>query len=62
MIETTLIGNIPERTKLITQMQTPLRSLGTAKNVADVVLALAGNAGDYITGETIRVCGGQKMI
>ena len=62
MIETTLIGNIPEKTKLITQMQTPLRRLGTAKNVADVVLALAGNAGDYITGETIRVCGGQKMI
>ena len=62
MTETTLIGDIPEKTKLITQMQTPLRRLGTVKDVAEVVSSLAGNAGDYITGETIRVCGGQKMI
>ena len=43
-------------------MQTPLRRLATVEDVANVVSALAGRAGDYITGETIRVCGGQKMI
>tara|TARA_B100001123_G_C15194173_1_gene980660 strand:- start:484 stop:1245 length:762 start_codon:yes stop_codon:yes gene_type:complete len=62
MTETSLIGNIPEKTKLVTQMQTPLRRLATVEDVANVVSALAGRAGDYITGETIRVCGGQKMI
>ena len=62
MTETTLIGNISEKTKLVTQMQTPLRRLGTVEDVANVVSVLAGEAGDYITGETIRVCGGQKMI
>ena len=62
MTETTLIGNIPERTKMVTEMQTPLRRLATVKDIASVVSALAGEAGDYITGETIRVCGGQKMI
>jgi 3-oxoacyl-[acyl-carrier protein] reductase len=62
MTETSLIGDIPERTKMVTQMQTPLRRLATVDDIANVVSALVGEAGDYITGETIRVSGGQKMI
>jgi len=62
MTETTLIGDISEKTKIITQMQTPLRRLATVEDIANVVSSLVGKAGNYITGETIRVCGGQKMI
>jgi len=62
MTLTSLLSEIPEKTKLVTKMQTPLRRLGSANDVANVALMLAGEAGDYITGETIRVCGGQKMI
>ena len=47
---------------MVTQMQTPLRRLATVDDIANVVSALVGEAGDYITGETIRVSGGQKMI
>ena len=62
MTETTLIGDISEKTRIITQMQTPLRRLATVEDIANVVSSLIGKAGNYITGETIRVCGGQKMI
>ena len=62
MTETTMLGNLPEKTILVTEAQTPLRRLGNVEDVANVVLALVSGAGDYITGETIRVSGGQKMI
>lgn len=62
MTETTLISNIPERTKMVTSMQAPLRRLAGVDDVANVVSALVGDAGNYITGETIRVCGGQVML
>ena len=42
MTETSLIGNIPERTKMVTQMQTPLRRLATVEDIASVVSALVG--------------------
>jgi 3-oxoacyl-[acyl-carrier protein] reductase len=62
MTETTLIRNIPEKTKLVTQMQAPLRRLASTEDIANVVSFLSSSAGDYITGETIRVCGGQRMV
>ena len=62
MTETTMIGNLPEKTILVTEAQTPLRRLGNVEDVANVVSFLVSEAGDYITGETIRVSGGQKMI
>jgi 3-oxoacyl-[acyl-carrier protein] reductase len=62
MTETTLISDVPDKTKLVTKMQTPLRRLGHVEDIANVALMLMGDAGNYITGETIRVCGGQQMI
>lgn len=62
MTETNLLCNLPEKTKIIKKMQTPLRRLATPNDIANVVSALVSEAGDYITGETIRVCGGQLMI
>ena len=62
MTSTTLIKNIPDKTKLVAQMKTPLRRIARVEDVANVVSSLVGKAGDFITGETIRVCGGLKMI
>jgi 3-oxoacyl-[acyl-carrier protein] reductase len=39
--------------------QIPLQALGGAQVIADTALFLAGN--DYITGEVIRVDGGQLL-
>jgi len=39
----------------------PLGRLGTAEDVADVIVFLASPAGRYLTGETIEVNGGMRM-
>ena len=41
--------------------QIPLGRLGTPMEIAKVVAFLAGDAGGYITGETIHVNGGMYM-
>ncbi|HET8549119.1 MAG TPA: 3-oxoacyl-ACP reductase family protein [Bryobacteraceae bacterium] len=37
---------------------TPLRRIGTPADIGRMVVALAGEAGDFVTGQTIRVDGG----
>jgi 3-oxoacyl-[acyl-carrier protein] reductase len=61
MTDTRLIGDIPEKQRLIAARQTPLRRLATPDDVAGAVAYLASDAADYVTGETIRVNGGQVM-
>ena len=39
----------------------PMGKAGTAQNVADLVLFLAGSGSDYITGQVIGVNGGMAM-
>lgn len=62
MTETELIANVPEKAKMLTAIKTPLRRLAKPEDVADAVSFLASAKSDYITGETIRVNGGQVMI
>lgn len=40
---------------------TPLKKLGEAKDIANIVLFLSSNLSDYITGELIAVDGGMSM-
>lgn len=49
-----------EATKGLMQM-IPMGKTGTAQNVADLVLFLAGSGSDYITGQVIGVNGGMAM-
>lgn len=49
-----------EATKGLMQM-IPMGKAGTAQNVADLVLFLAGSGSDYITGQVIGVNGGMAM-
>lgn len=62
MTETELIADIPEKIRLMTASQTPLRRLAKPEDVAGCISFLASDKSDYLTGETIRVNGGQIMI
>lgn len=61
MIATDLTADIPEKMKLLSAMQTPLRRLATPEDVAGAVSFLASEKSDYLSGEVIRINGGQIM-
>jgi len=62
MVDTPLIADVPEKVRLLSAAQTPLRTLATAEDVANTISFLASDKSNYITGETIRVNGGQFML
>jgi 3-oxoacyl-[acyl-carrier protein] reductase len=62
MTNTNLITDIPEKVKLITAAKTPLRRLAESQDVANAISYLVSEKSDFLTGETIRVNGGQVMI
>jgi len=62
MTETELVADIPERSKLLISAKAPLRRLAKPEDVANAIAFLASDKADYITGETIRVNGGQVMV
>lgn len=62
MTETKLIAEISERAKLLVEAQSPLKRLAKPDDIAGVVSFLASENARYITGQTIRVCGGQVMV
>ena len=62
MTDTDQLADIPERVLLTTAAKTPLKRLATPQDVANAIVFLASDKSDYLTGETIRVNGGQVMI
>lgn len=62
MIDTKLVSEIPKRFKMLTEAKTPLRRLGEVEDVAQAISFLISEKASFITGETIRVNGGQVMI
>jgi len=62
MTATDMIANMPEKAKLLTRMQTPLRQLGEPSDIAAAVSFLLSPGARHITGETLRVCGGAVML
>jgi 3-oxoacyl-[acyl-carrier protein] reductase len=62
LISTDLTADIPEKTKLITAAQTPLRRLALTADVAGAISFLASTKSNFITGENIRINGGQVML
>ena len=61
MCETSLIGDIPEKTQLMIARQTPLRRLARPFDVAAAVAFLVTEDASFITGDTIAVNGGMAM-
>ncbi|HMG16583.1 MAG TPA: SDR family oxidoreductase, partial [Saprospiraceae bacterium] len=62
LVNTDLTADIPEKIKLLTAAQTPLRRLAEVSDVAGVISFLASNKSDFLNGENIRLNGGQVMI
>ena len=61
-IETDMTESLPDEQKGALASQIPLGRLGTAIEVAEAVLFLAGESGSYITGQTIHVNGGMYTV
>jgi 3-oxoacyl-[acyl-carrier protein] reductase len=62
MTDTELVADIPEKVKLLTAAKTPLQRLAKPVDVANAIAYLVSDKSDFLTGETIRVNGGQVMI
>ena len=61
-IETDMTDKLPENQKEALASQIPMGRLGTADEVAQAVLFLAGDGGSYITGQTLHVNGGMYTV
>ncbi len=62
MTKTDMISNLPDKAKMLTKMQTPLRRLAEVADIANAVEFLLSPGAVHITGETLRVCGGIAMV
>lgn len=60
-IETEMTDVLSENVKDNMKNLIPLGKMGSAQDVADLVLFLAGKSSDYITGQVIHVDGGMVM-
>ena len=61
MTDTSMISEIPEKTRLLLAMQTPLRSIAKPTDIAETIEFLLSDRSKHITGEVIRICGGAAM-
>lgn len=61
MTKTDMIAHVPDKAKLLTQMQTPLRRLAEPADVAGAIAFLLSPSAAHVTGETLRVAGGAVM-
>ncbi len=60
-IETDMTRALSEQQRTAYQAQIPLGRFGTAEDVANTVIFLAGSQGAYLTGQTLHVNGGMYM-
>ena len=62
LVSTELTADVPEKIKLLTAAQTPLRRLAVTNDVAGAISFLVSDKSNFITGENIRINGGQVML
>ena len=60
-IITEMTGKLPENVKTEWEAKIPLKRGGTPDDVADVCVFLGSDLSNYVTGQTIHVCGGMNM-
>ena len=61
LIETDMTAGLPGAAREALLQQVPLKRVGAAREVAEVVRFLAGDGAAYVTGQTIHVNGGLYM-
>lgn len=62
MTDTDFISEIPEKIRLVTAAKTPFQRLASPADIANAIGFLASAGSDFLSGETIRVNGGQFML
>ncbi len=60
--DTELTAGMPEKQKLLIAAKTPVKRIAVPRDVANAVSFLVSENSGFITGETIRVNGGQIML
>lgn len=60
-IDTDMTRNMTEDARKMLDSMIPMGKMGSTQNIADLVLFLAGEHSDYITGQVICVDGGMSM-
>jgi 3-oxoacyl-[acyl-carrier protein] reductase len=60
-IDTAMSQAIPQKERDMLIRVIPMERLGTAEDIAEAVLFLAGPGADYITGQVLNVNGGMYM-
>jgi 3-oxoacyl-[acyl-carrier protein] reductase len=61
-IQTAMTDALPQEQKDALASQIPMGKLGTSKNIADGVLFLASDGGEYITAQTLHINGGMYTV
>ena len=61
LVETDMAATIPAEAREALLQQVPLKRIGTAREIAEVVRFLAGDGATYLTGQVIHVNGGLYM-
>ncbi|CAC9448963.1 3-oxoacyl-[acyl-carrier protein] reductase [Bathymodiolus heckerae thiotrophic gill symbiont] len=61
-IETDMTNALPEEQKEAISKQIPMGRLGTADEIANAVLFLAGDGSNYITAQTLHINGGMYTV
>ena len=61
MTNTIMNSTIPEKVKLMTKMQTPLRRIAEPTDIAELTAFLLTPGGDHISGQNYRIDGGMVM-
>jgi len=61
LIETDMTAGLSGAAREALLQQVPLKRIGAAREVAEVVRFLAGDGAAYVTGQTIHVNGGLYM-
>lgn len=62
MIDTDLVADVPAKVKMLTEAKTPLKRLCTISDVAEAVAFLLSDKSSFITGQTLRLNGGQIVL
>lgn len=62
MTQTELISDISEKNRLLFEAKIPLKRLANPNDIANAIVFLVSNKSDYLTGETMRINGGQVML
>jgi 3-oxoacyl-[acyl-carrier protein] reductase len=62
MTQTNMIETMPEKAKMLSRMQSPLRRLADPEDIAEGVSFLLSHRAKHITGETLRINGGSMIV